>query len=416
MTWKHGQPENPEGAQSVSHDTREGQHPGSGLVSVVVPCYNQAHFLDEAVESVLAQSYSRFEIVVVDDGSTDNTSEIAEQYRGVRCIRQDNQGLSAARNSGLRYSEGEYVVFLDADDRLLPEALQAGIECLKSHPECAVAFGPYRLVASDGSFLKQRRQPVVDEDSYAALLKRNYIGVPAVMMYRRAVFESVGGFDSSVDASADADLYLRIARRFAVCSHETVVAEYRQHGVSMSSNSARMLRASLTVLRKQRRHVKGNKKYEEAYKAGIKNRRWRYGDRLVEEVRAHVREREWKRALKGVLVLLHYYPQGIALLNERRMERHLMRRRLPRRLQDRKQELEVHERRLKEVEGTKESGSALAKERQEVELLRRRVRRLERQTQSLNQRAYISRDGEIWRLFKKLGDLWIKVQRKRQKS
>jgi hypothetical protein len=231
-------------------------------------------------------------------------------------------------------------------------------------------------------------------------------------MYRRAVFASVGGFDSSVDASADADMYLRIARRFAVCGHEVVVAEYRQHGVNMSSNPARMLRASLSVLRKQRRHVKGNKKYEEAYKAGIRNRRWRYGDRLVEEVRAHAREREWKRALKGVLVLLHYYPQGIALLNRRRMERHLTRRRLPRRLEDRKQELEVHERRLKELEGTEESGSALAKERQEVELLRRRVRRLERQTQSLDQRARILRYGEIQKMFKRLGGFWARALRR----
>src|ERR671915_317906 len=73
--------------------------------------------------------------------------------------------------------------------------------------------------------------------------------------YRRRVFASVGGFDSTVDASADADMYMRLARRFAVCSHEEVVAEYRQHGVNMSSNPARMLKASLTVLRKQRRHV-----------------------------------------------------------------------------------------------------------------------------------------------------------------
>jgi glycosyltransferase involved in cell wall biosynthesis len=413
MTRKHGQPENLEEARRLSHDTRQGQHAGAGLVSVVVPCYNQAHFLGEAIESVLAQSYPRFEIVVIDDGSTDNTSEVAGRYRGVRCIRQDNQGLSAARNSGLRHSKGEYVVFLDADDRLLPEALRAGLECLQAYPECALAFGTYRLIASDGSFLKQQRQRVVGKDSYAALLQRNYIGVPAVVMYRRAVFASVGGFDSSVDASADADMYLRIARRFAVCSHEEVVAEYRQHGVNMSNNPARMLTASLTVLRKQRRHVKGNNKHEEAFKAGTRNRRWRYGDPLVEEVRARAREREWKRALEGVLVLVRYYPQGIALLNRRLMERHLTRRRLPRRLEDRKQELEVHERRLKKLEGgTKEPESASAKERQEVELLRRRVRRLERQTQDLNRRARILRYGKIQALFKRVGGVWARVLRR----
>ena len=80
---------------------------GADLISVVIPCYNQAHYLGEAIESVLAQSYPYFEIVVIDDGSTDNTSEVAGRYHGVRCIRQDNQGLSAARNSGLRHSVGE---------------------------------------------------------------------------------------------------------------------------------------------------------------------------------------------------------------------------------------------------------------------------------------------------------------------
>src|SRR5215213_6785783 len=198
MTRKHGQPENLEGAQHGSHDLWGGWHGGAGLVSVVIPCYNQAHFLGEAIESALAQSYPHFEIVVIDDGSTDTTSEVAGRYPGVRCVRQDNQGLSAARNSGLHHSEGEYVVFLDADDRLLPEALEAGIGCLKAYPECAFASGRYRFIAGDGSFLKHPRERPFDKDSYVALLQRNYIGVPAVVMYRRAVFASVGGFDTSV--------------------------------------------------------------------------------------------------------------------------------------------------------------------------------------------------------------------------
>src|SRR5919107_192619 len=134
MTRKHGQPENPEGAQRGSHDFRGGRRVGTDLVSVVIPCYNQAHFLSEAIESVLAQTYPYFEIIVVDDGSTDNTSEVAGRYSGVRCIRQDNQGLSGARNSGLRHSKGEYLVFLDADDRLLPQALEVGLECLRAYP------------------------------------------------------------------------------------------------------------------------------------------------------------------------------------------------------------------------------------------------------------------------------------------
>src|SRR5215211_9350661 len=101
----------------------------AGLVSVVIPCYNQAHFLGEAIESVLSQSYRNFEILVVDDGSTDNTSEVASRYERVRIVRQENRGLSGARNRGLREAKGEYVVFLDADDRLLPGALEASLGC-----------------------------------------------------------------------------------------------------------------------------------------------------------------------------------------------------------------------------------------------------------------------------------------------
>src|SRR3712207_4601210 len=105
------------------------------LVSIVIPCYNQAHFLGEAIESVLAQTYPHFEVVVVDDGSTDNTEAVAARYPGVRCIRQENQGLAAARNTGIRRSNGSYLVFLDADDRLLPNALEVGLKHLKEHPE-----------------------------------------------------------------------------------------------------------------------------------------------------------------------------------------------------------------------------------------------------------------------------------------
>src|SRR5215204_1671374 len=140
MTKTHETTENHRRARD-SEDTQRDPRPlrgrradavGSPLVSVVIPCYKQAHFLGEAIESVLAQSYPNFEIIVVDDGSPDNTSEVAASYPRVRLVRQENQGLSAARNSGLSRSEGEYVVFLDADDRLLPGALQVGLECLEA--------------------------------------------------------------------------------------------------------------------------------------------------------------------------------------------------------------------------------------------------------------------------------------------
>jgi hypothetical protein len=140
-----------------------------------------------------------------------------------------------------------------------------------------------------------------------------------------------------------------------------------------------------------------------------------FGDRLVDEVRAYLKERDWKGALGSALVLLRYYPWGITLLSERRMER----RRLTRRLQARREELEACEQRLKELEADQEEpeSAVLAKERQEVQQLRERVRKLERRMQNLSLRARIGRNGKVWSslwssLKKKVGHARAKVSRR----
>ena len=405
MTENHDRREDLEGARPGSRDSRKEQGVGTALVSVVIPCYNQAHFLDEAIESVLAQSYPHLEIIVVDDGSPDDTSEVATRYPKVRLVRQENQGLSAARNSGLARSEGEYVVFLDADDRLLPGALEEGLECFEAHPECAFVSGRYRLIAGDGSFLRQTHQPILSEDRYAALLRRSYIGPPITVMYRRSIFESVGGFDTSLSACEDYDLYLRIARRFPIYSHEKLVAEYRRHGASMSRNPALMLSTSVAVLRSQRQYVRGHKQYKEAYKAGVRLRQGNHGDQLVDDVRAHLKEHEWKRALRGTLVLLRYHPRGIALLLLN--ERHTKRRRLARQLMVREHELKAHERQLKELE----EGTVI-KERQEVQGLRKETQQLALDVQKLNQRLQNVPDPRT-RLLRRLNHIRVKILRHR---
>ena len=303
-------------------------------------------------------------------------------------------------------------MFLDADDRLLPEALEAHLECLEAHPECAFVYGPCRRIAADGSPLPTPpRRHIEEGDHYLVLLHRCYIWPPAVVMYRRAVFKTVGGFDTSLSPAADHEMYLRIARKFPVCSHEKVVAEYRQHGTKASGNPAVMLSAAATARSSQRKYIRGHKQYEEAYKAGVRLQQRLFGDRLVDEVRAYLRKREWKGALEGTLVLLRYYPWGITLLSERRMER----RRLARRLQARREELEAYERRLKELEADQEEpeNASLEKERQEVQQLRGRVRKLERRMQNLSLRARIGRNGKVWSLLKKkLGSIRAKVLRR----
>lgn len=296
----------------------------SHFVSVIIPCYNQAHFLKEAIESVLGQTYQRFEIIVIDDGSMDNTSEVANSWSGVRCIRQENQGLPASRNVGLRESKGDYLIFLDSDDRLLPEALEIGVECLRAHPESAFVFGLCDVIAGDGSLLHTQK-PWVESDHYLALLRHNDIWCPATVMYRRAIFESAGGFNTSLkpSGSEDYDLYFRIVRNFKVYCHNKLIAEYRRHGMNMSGNHARMLSATLAVYRTQRDYVKGNRQYEEAYKKGITHWQDFWGESLVTAVRSYAGRTFYngKELIRSLLVLLRYHPQGFNVVGAHYLRR-----------------------------------------------------------------------------------------------
>jgi len=121
------------------------------LVSIVIPCFNQGRFLGEAIDSALAQAHPAIEVIVVNDGSTDDTRSVACARPGVRHIEQRNQGAPTARNTGLADSRGEYVLFLDADDRLLPHAVALGIQSLDAHPDWSFVTGHVRLIAEDGS-------------------------------------------------------------------------------------------------------------------------------------------------------------------------------------------------------------------------------------------------------------------------
>jgi glycosyltransferase involved in cell wall biosynthesis len=255
--------------------------PEGGKVSVVIPCYNQARFLGEAIQSVLCQGYPDLEIIVVDDGSEDSTEEVASGYTKkdprVRLIRQDNKGLAAARNRGLSEAGGEYVVFLDSDDRLVLEALEVGVRELEAHPGCAFVSGICRKITADGSIVPEWEQFRVRDDPYLELLRSCPVYVPAVM-YRRSVFDAVGGFDTSYKAAEDYDLYYRILERFPVYCHDTLVAEIRRHEANMTRDRTLMLKYNMAALRSQRKRVKEDARYKAAYKAG--ERLWRdwHGD------------------------------------------------------------------------------------------------------------------------------------------
>src|SRR5262249_60209669 len=140
-------------------------------VSIVIVCYNQARYLPEAIQSALAQTFGDIEVLVVDDRSTDDTRDVALSFSPVRYVHQGNQGLAVARNTGIRETTSPYLLFLDADDRLLPEAVQSGLECFQEHPESGFVFGAFRNIYDDGSSTLSEMGPGVDHDHYWHLLQ-----------------------------------------------------------------------------------------------------------------------------------------------------------------------------------------------------------------------------------------------------
>jgi glycosyltransferase involved in cell wall biosynthesis len=290
---------------------RENLDAAAPLVSVVIPCYGQAAYLEEAIESVLAQTYAQVEIVVVDDGSPDNAARVAGRFPWVRCVRQANAGLAAARNAGIRESEGELIVFLDADDRLLPRALEAGVEELRAHPEAAFAFGRYRRISSYGWPLENDEQPRPDADPYSVFLRYNYAGIPATGIFRRSALEEAGNFDETLPGAEDYDLGLRLSRLHAVRPHDQEVAEYRVHGSSMSQDAGAMLAMTQQALRRQRRHVRGNSELRRSYREGRRFWKHYYGEVIVASTRAAFANRERSKGLRGLATLARRHPRGL---------------------------------------------------------------------------------------------------------
>jgi glycosyltransferase involved in cell wall biosynthesis len=286
------------------------QSTSSELVSVVIPCYNQARFLGQAIESVLAQTCPASQIIVVDDGSVDDTVQVATRYDSVQCLSQPNRGQGAARNAGLAHVTGNHVVFLDSDDRLLPRAFEIALQQFSDHPLSALVAGRCVCIGQDGVQRYTRQQSVVECDHYRTLLTRNIIWMPGAAMFRTEVVRALGGFKTTVSGAEDYDLYLRIARHQRIRCHDQVVAEYRQHETSTSRQSMQMMRSTLTVMQRQRAVVKGDQSAERALRQGLRSSGHKYGDQLMNTIRKQLRAHEWRQALSALLGLLHYHPRG----------------------------------------------------------------------------------------------------------
>lgn len=226
--------------------------------SVVIPCYKQAHLLAAAIESALAQARDvDVEVIVVDDGSPDNASEVATRYEGVIVIRQPNAGLCAARNRGILRSSGKFLLFLDSDDYLRPGMLAAAARAFAESDELDVVHGYADVVDEGGEkIIGEFGGQDISRDALHRLLLKN-IGPPNTFVVRREVLSQVGLFDVSLRSCEDWDLWLRIAGRggkFGLARDMRSV--YRMVPGSMSKNVEVMWRAGRAViLRNARTHA-----------------------------------------------------------------------------------------------------------------------------------------------------------------
>lgn len=248
-------------------------------VSVIIPCYNGQDYLAQALDSVLASSYDDYEIVIVNDGSTDDSEALVNSYLPnpkITYISQENKGLAGARNTGILNTTGRYLVFLDADDLVEPEKLEKQVAWLQANVDCAAVFSQSEFFFDDTTETKPSQLPVYQGNIYLNLLDGNFIHVNSVMVDRQRLKEDVI-FDQAFREFEDWDLWLRISLAGARFGYiQDILSRVRLHGANMSSNRQQMYRRGVEVLNKQIQTLEERKHSSLAYKKKAYGSYFRY--------------------------------------------------------------------------------------------------------------------------------------------
>ncbi len=206
-------------------------------VSVIIATYNRSHFVCEAIESVLNQTFQDFEIIVIDDGSIDNTKQVLEKYGShIQYIFQENKGRAEARNTGIKNAKCEYIAFLDDDDIWLPNKLEKQVIFLDSHPDIELVYTFTEVVDEGGRLLEEETKNHLKLYKKAMKIGYTYEGMSrlcvmflSTVVVRKKCFDKVGIFDSSIPAFEDWDLYLRIALYYRIGTIPEPLVKYRFH-------------------------------------------------------------------------------------------------------------------------------------------------------------------------------------------
>ena len=220
-------------------------------VSVVIPAYNCADLLAEAVESVRAQTYTDYEVIVVDDGSTDETPQVAERLAAdwpcMRAIRAEHKGLAAARNRAIASMRGQWIALLDADDLWKPDKLQRCMGFLAEHPELSIVYTPMAPVRMDGAVMEGHSKPCCAGRLTERLFQSIFVHDPAAVFHKR-VIEACGNFDESLPVCVGHEFWLRVSTKFdfGLIDEPLALRRWSEESLTRSNRSrARRVKAAM---------------------------------------------------------------------------------------------------------------------------------------------------------------------------
>jgi len=219
-------------------------------VSVIIPTYNRAKYLCEAIDSVLAQTYKDYEIIVVDDGSTDDTKKVLAKYgSSIRYYCQENSGIAVARNVGISLSEGEYIAFLDDDDIWLSDKLKVQMKYLEKNSDIDLVTSRAEIIDSEGHLTGGFKPSKFYATDFEGLLNSNFIVVPSVV-FKKKILSKVGYFDEKLRCCEDYELWLRIALKGKIYFMDQVLVKYRMTPNSLSKDLIKLYTSGIYIFKK----------------------------------------------------------------------------------------------------------------------------------------------------------------------
>lgn len=272
-------------------------------VSVVIPAYNAMSYLPETVESVLRQTFTDFEVLIIDDGSSDHIVQWVSQLVNprVKLISQENQGVPAARNTGIAHAQAEYVSFLDADDLWEPTILEKQVRCMEDNPAVGLVHTWMALIDQQGKPTGRVMTSNTEGDVWKQLVEQNTVPSSSVMV-RRCCFETVGGFDQNLRNIDDWDMWIRIAARYPFAVVKEPLMRYRQHHNNMTKNWQVVEQACQIIIEKAFRSAPPELMY-------LKSRSYGHANIFLAWKALQGGNRDYKRAIHFRTLAIAHFPQ-----------------------------------------------------------------------------------------------------------